>query len=264
MLEDWLNTIILGLIQGLAEWLPVSSTAHLRIAETLLGLSATPLLSITLHTGTLIVVVFYFRRDIWEILSALAHRDFKSEQGRLIPLIIIATVPTGIVGILYVQLLESTFQTFLIIGATFLVGATVLYVSKVGREVTDSVSYRTALIMGAAQGFAIFPGLSRSGVTISSGLLLGVKREKAFRFSFLLSIPAILGDLLVEAYKQRGQFAVQSIGLEDLLVGIAVTIIAGYIAIRLVSKLVSTKKFHYFAFYTWPLGIALIAFSLYA
>jgi len=262
LLEQLIKTIILGLIQGLAEWLPISSTAHLKIAQQLLGFAATPLFDVTLHLGTLVVVVFYFRKDVKNILKALAHLDFKSEYGQLIPLIIVATIPTGIIGLLYVKFLEDTLQTFLAIGITFLIGATILYTSRIGKENTDTITITIALIMGAAQGLATFPGLSRSGITISTALLLGLKREKAFKFSFLLSIPAIIGDLAVEAYKQRGQLALQTIGPIELLSGIIVAMIAGYIAIKLVSKFVRSKKFHYFAIYTWLLGITIIALTL--
>jgi undecaprenyl-diphosphatase len=262
LLDQIWNTIILGIIQGLAEWLPISSTAHLRIAEHFLDLTATPLFNVTLHVGTLIVVVFYFRKDIKNILTALARLDFKSEHGQLIPPIIIATIPTAIIGLLYVRFLEDTLQTILAIGITFLIGATILYTSKIGKENTNTITITTALIMGAAQGLAIFPGLSRSGITISTALLLGLKREKAFTFSFLLSIPAIIGDLAVEAYKQRGQLTTQGTDSPELLIGIVLAMIAGYIAIKLVSKTVKSKKFHYFAIYTWLLGTALIALTL--
>jgi undecaprenyl-diphosphatase len=261
-LEHLLEVIILGLIQGFAEWLPISSTAHLIIVEHFFGLTATPLFNITLHVGTLIVVVFYFRREVKNILSALFHLDFKSEYGQFIPLIIVATIPTAVIGLLYVEFLENTLQTILVIGITFLVSATIVYMSKIGKENMDSISYAMALVIGAAQGLAIFPGLSRSGMTISSALLLGLKREKAFKFSFLLSIPAVLGDLIVEAYKQRGQLVVQGISSAELLVGIAVAMIAGYVAIKLVSKTVAGRKFHYFAIYTCLLGLALIVLYL--
>ena len=262
MLDQAIQTIILGLIQGLAEWLPISSTAHLRIVEHFLGLAVTPLFNIILHIGTLVVVVFYFRSEVKNILSALVHLNFKSEHGQLIPLILVATIPTAAIGLLYVKFLEDTMQTILAIGIAFLVGATVVYASKIGKENTEAMTYTMAFVMGTAQGLAIFPGLSRSGITISSALLLGLRREKAFKFSFLLSIPAILGDLIVEAYKQQGQLAIQGIGATELLIGVAVAMVAGYIAIRLVSKTVASKKFHYFAVYTWLLGAVLIALAL--
>ena len=262
MLDQLLNTGFLGLIQGLAEWLPISSTAHLKIAEHYLGLTATPLFNLILHLGTLIVVVFYFRAEVKNILSALAHVDFKSEYGKMIPLIIAATIPTAIIGLLYVKYLEDTLGQLLIIGITFIIGATLVYTSKLGKENTENITYPIAVIMGIAQGLAIFPGLSRSGATISIALLVGLRREKAFKFSFLLSIPAILGDTLVEAYKDRGQIATSGIGSTELLVGVVIAMVVGYIAIKLVSKTVATKKFHYFAFYTWLLGAALIILTL--
>jgi undecaprenyl-diphosphatase len=264
VLDPPIITIILALIQGIAEWLPVSSTAHLRIAEQFLGFNATPLFNVFLHIGTLAVVIFYFRRDIKVILTALFRRDFHSEYGRFIPLIIVATIPTGIIGLLYDKYLADTYQTFLIIGITFLIGATLLFFSKFGKENQPQISYRKALVMGAAQGAAIFPGLSRSGATISSGLLQGVKREMVFKFSFLLSIPAIIGDLGVEAYLQQGTFA-QGVGVSsfDLVIGLVVTAIVGYFAIALVKKLVLTKRFYYFAIYSFALGVVLIILALF-
>jgi undecaprenyl-diphosphatase len=196
-------------------------------------------------------------------LTALIHRDFHSEYGRFIPLIIVATIPTGIIGFLYDEYLADNYQTLLIIGVTFLIGAALLYSSKYGKENQAQISYRKALVMGAAQGAASFPGLSRSGSTISSGLLQGVKREMVFKFSFLLSIPAIIGDLAVEAYLQRGSFA-QGVGVSsvDLLIGLVFTVVAGYLAIVLVKKLVLTKRFYYFAAYTFALGVILITLAL--
>jgi undecaprenyl-diphosphatase len=263
LLDQLIITIILGLIQGFAEWLPISSTAHLKIAEHFLGFQATPLFNVFLHIGTIGVVIFYFRHDIKVVLTALVHRDFHSEYGRFIPLIVVATIPTGVIGVLYDLYLGDTYQTFLIMGVTFLFGAALLFLSKFGKENQTQISYREALVMGTAQGAASFPGLSRSGSTISSGLLQGVKREMVFKFSFLLSIPAIIGDLAVEAYHQRGAFS-QGVGVSsvDLLVGLVFAVLAGYLAIVLVKKLVLSKRFHYFAIYTFALGAVLIALAL--
>jgi undecaprenyl-diphosphatase len=263
LIDQLLTTIILGLIQGLAEWLPISSTAHLRIAEHFLGFGATPLFNVFLHAGTLSVVVFYFRHDIKMVITALLQRDLHSEYGRFIPLIIVATIPTGIIGLLYAEFLADNYQTFLIMGVTFVIGAVLLFSSRFGKENQTPISYRKALVMGATQGAASFPGLSRSGATISTGLLGGVKREMVFKFSFLLSIPAILGDLVVEAYLQRGTF-VQGIGVSsiNLIIGLAITVVAGYFSILLVKRLVLTKRFYYFAFYTFALGLILITLSI--
>jgi undecaprenyl-diphosphatase len=263
LLNQLFTTIILGLIQGFSEWLPISSTAHLRIAEHYLGFQATPLFNIFLHIGTLGVVVFYFRHDIKVILTAFVHRDFHSEYGRFTPLIVVATIPTGVIGILYDKFLADSYQTLLIIGITFLFGAVLLFSSKFGKENQTQISYRQALIMGTAQGAASFPGLSRSGSTISTGLLQGIKRDVVFKFSFLLSIPAIIGDLGIEAYLQRGSFS-EGVGITpvNLMLGLVFTVVAGYLAIVLVKKLVLSKRFYYFAAYTSALGISLIILVL--
>jgi undecaprenyl-diphosphatase len=263
LLDQLLTTIILGLIQGFTEWLPISSTAHLRITENILGFQATPLFNVFLHLGTLGVVIYYFRRDIKVLLAALFHRQFHSEYGRFIPLIITATIPTGIIGLLYSKYIADSYQTFIVIGITFIVGAILLALSKFGKENPAQISYRKALVIGVAQGAASFPGLSRSGATISSGLLQGVKRETVFKFSFLLSIPAIIGDLGVELYLQNGSFS-QGVGVSsvNLLIGLVFAVLAGYLAIVLVEKLVLTKRFHYFAVYTFVLGVILILLAL--
>lgn len=264
LFDQLLTTVILALIQGFAEWLPISSTGHLLVAEHFLGFHATPFFNLFLHTGTLLVVAVYFRHDIKMVLTALVHRDFHSDYGRLLPLIIVATIPTAIIGLLYSVFLADSFHTLLIIGITYLVGATLLFVSKFGKETVTQLSYRRALVMGAAQGASIFPGLSRSGSTISAGLLQGVKRDVVFRFSFLLSIPAILGNLVVEAYLQKGSLVSQGLGVGpvELVVAFAVTVLTGYVAIALVRKLVLTRRFYYFALYGYTFGIILIIISL--
>jgi undecaprenyl-diphosphatase len=258
MLNQLLTTTILGLIQGLAEWLPISSTAHLKLAEIFLGLAATPLFNLVLHLGTLTVVIFFFRKEVKSIIVALVHLDFKSENGKLIPLIVIATIPTAIIGLTYDLFLQNNLETIPVIAVTFIVGATIVYSTKFAKENVDGLSYKIVILMGVAQGFAIFPGLSRSGVTISAALLLGLKREKAFKFSFLLSIPAILGDFAVETYSQRGILSTSNLGLSNVIAGLAATMIVGYLALRLVSNVVKGKKFHYFSFYTATLGAALL------
>ena len=258
MLDQLLQTLLLGLIQGISEWLPISSTAHLKLTGYFFGLTITPLFNIILHLGTLIVLVFFFRKDVKDILIALARRDFKSESGMLIPRIVVATIPTAVISLVYITFLQDIAGTIPIIAVTFLIGATFVYSTKFAKEDDGTLSYRTALLMGAAQGFAIFPGLSRSGITISTALLLGQKREKAFKFSFLLSIPAILGDFVVEAYREREVFLTARLDGFNIIAGVIAAMIVGYISLIVVSKLVRGRKFHYFAFYTCALGIALL------
>jgi undecaprenyl-diphosphatase len=261
-LLDLLQILFLGLLQGVTEWLPVSSTAHLKLAETFLDVAVTPFFNLILHMATLLAVLLFFRKEIKNILSALMHWNFKSEDGRLIPRIVVATIPTAIIGLAYSLFLQDSLGTIPIIAVTFFVGAIMVYTTRFAKEETDSLSYKTVLLMGLAQGFAIFPGLSRSGVTISMALLLGLKREKAFRFSFLISIPAIVGDFAVEGYTQRGQFSLNGMDPTYLVAGFMVAAVVGFFAIKLLSRVVRGRRFHYFAFYTAALGIALLLWSL--
>ncbi|MCW4019373.1 MAG: undecaprenyl-diphosphate phosphatase [Candidatus Bathyarchaeota archaeon] len=261
MIVQLLQVLLLGLIQGISEWLPISSTAHLKLAGEFLGLTVTPFFNIILHMGTLTVLLFFFRREIKGILVALAHLDFKSENGMLIPRIIVATIPTAVIGVTYSQYLQDSLGTIPIIAATFLIGGTFVYSTKFAQEKQDTLPYKTALIMGIAQGFAIFPGLSRSGITISTALLLGLKRPKAFKFSFLLSIPAIVGDFVVEAYSEWNLFSVSGLSGITIFAGVATAAVVGYFALKLLSRIVRGRKFYYFAFYTWTLGIVLLVWT---
>ena len=240
---DLMQTIILGLIQGLTEWLPISSTGHLRIAEHLLGLSVPLLFDVTLHVGTLIVTLLFFRKDVKNILVALWKRDFKTENGKLIPLIIIGTVPTALIGVVFSTDIESFFSSFPLMAGELIILGVALYCSKMGKEKKQEITYMEALAIGTAQGIAIIPAISRSGLTISVALLLGIKREKAFKFSFLLSVPAIIGALGLTFYTQHDALAFAGVGWTEILVGVAVTTVAGYFAVRLLKKIVADKKF---------------------
>ncbi|MEM2118212.1 MAG: undecaprenyl-diphosphate phosphatase [Candidatus Bathyarchaeia archaeon] len=260
-----METAVLGTIQGLTEWLPISSTGHLKVAEHFLhflGTQDSLLFEFMLHIGTLLVVLFFFREDIKKILAALVRLDFKTEYGKLLPLIIVGTIPAVAVGVLLKEPVEQTFQNLLPIAVAFVVFGLVLYLSKTGKEEKDSIDYLTAVIVGVAEGLAIIPGVSRSGATIAIALLLGIKREKAFKFSFLLSIPAIIGSIGYTAYKDYGTLATAGLGWTEILVGIAVAMIVGYLTINLLWKILAQKKFHFFALYCWLFGITLIALSL--
>jgi len=259
---DPAQAIILGFIQGLTEWLPISSTGHLRIAERLMGLQVPLLFDVTLHVATLLVILLHFRTDVKNILLALVRRDFKSENGKLIPLIIVGTVPTALLGIVFGDALDTYFNSFLALGAGFVVSGVVLYVSKFSREIKDDVTYVDALLIGIAQGVALFPSVSRSGTTIAIALLLGISRKKAFKFSFLLSIPAVIGAEGLTLYQQRTELALAGIGLAEIVVGCLITIIVSFLALKLLWKTLANKKFYVFAFYCWLVGIALVALSL--
>jgi undecaprenyl-diphosphatase len=260
--EKLIETILLGLIQGVTEWLPVSSTGHLKLAQHFLGWEVPTAFDGILHIGTVIVILFFFRKDIKNVLSALAHLDFKTENGKLIPLIIVGTIPTVIIGLVFGDMIENAFNSVLPIAAALIAFGLVLYLSRIGKEQIESISIQTAAIIGIAQGVAIIPGVSRSGATIVTALLLGIKREKAFKFSFLLSIPSILGAAGLTLYKERHQLITAGIGWTEIIAGTVAAIIIGYFAIRLLQKTLVKRKFYLFAIYCWALGVVLVALSL--
>jgi undecaprenyl-diphosphatase len=259
---DPIQAVILGFIQGVTEWLPISSTGHLRLAEKLLGLTLPLLFDVILHVGTLAVILLFFRKDIKNVLTALAKRDLKSENGKLIPLIIVGTALTALISVVFSNTIETVFsEGFLPIAGAFLTCGVVLYLSRAGQEQKD-ITYLAALAIGTAQGAALIPGLSRSGLTIATALLLGMRREKAFKFSFLLSVPAVIGALGLTLYKQHEVLTLVGVGWTEILVGIAVSIVVGYFALKLVWKALAGKKFYLFAFYCWIIGAALLVLSL--
>jgi undecaprenyl-diphosphatase len=261
---DPIQAIILGFIQGVTEWLPISSTGHLRIAEQFLGLTLPLLFDVTLHVGTLIIILLFFRKDIKLVLVALVKGDFKSENGKLIPLIIIGTAPTALIGLVFTftSTIETYFNSFLPIAGAFITCGVVLYFSKTGQEQNENITYLAALAIGTAQGVALIPGISRSGLTIATALMLGVRREKAFKFSFLLSVPAVIGALGLTLYEQQEMLTVVGVGWTEILVGIAVSLVVSYFALKLLWKTLAGRKFYLFAFYCWLIGAVLLALSL--
>jgi undecaprenyl-diphosphatase len=259
---DPIQSIILGFIQGVTEWLPISSTGHLRIAERFLGLTVPLLFDVTLHVGTLMIILLFFRKDIKIILAALVKGDFKSENGKLISLIIVGTAPTALIGAAFSNAIETYFSSFLPIAGAFIICGVALYCSKSRKERKENITYLTALAIGTAQGIALIPGISRSGLTIAIALLLGIRRERAFKFSFLLSVPAVIGALGLTLYEQHEMLTLVGVGLTEILVGIAVSLVVSYFALKLLWKALAGKKFYLFAFYCWLIGTVLLALSL--
>lgn len=265
-LEQIIKTIILGLIQGFTEWLPISSTGHLKVAEHFLQFSSPKdslIFDFALHIGTLVVVVFFFRREIKEILRSLVRLDFETEHGKMIPLIAVGTIPAIAVGLLLERTADERItQNFTLIAVAFIICGVILYFSKIGKEEKDEIDFSIAIIVGVAEGVAVIPGLSRSGLTIAAALLLGLKREKAFKFSFLLSIPAVIGAIGYTFYTEYDALTSAGLGLTEILVGSIVAMFAGYFALKILWKTLAVKKFHFFAFYCWLMGAMLVAFSL--
>lgn len=237
-----LEYILLGIIQGLTEWLPVSSSGHLVIFQQLFNIQVDLFYNIWLHVGTLIVLLFFFYKDIINI------------SKKWILYIIIGSVITGFIGFVFYDLLKSFFSNLLVVGISLIITGVILYLSKYfnGKR---KLNKRAAILIGLAQGLAIVPGLSRSGLTISTGLFMGLDKEKAFRFSFLLSIPAIVGALILEG--SRTSFSLSF----NHIIGLVVSIIVGYFSLKWLFNIVKKRKLHYFSYYCLVVGLIIIFLS---
>lgn len=248
------QAMVMGLVQGLAEFLPISSSGHLLLARKLMDLPNTdPLVfEIVVHVGTLIAVIIVFRKDIWHMIT---HPLSKQVQ-----LLVIATIPTVIAALLLDDFIEKTFDEGAFLGIGFLITALFLTFSEVfkpdkPRKFKD-MKFKDAGIMGIMQGLALFPGVSRSGSTIAGGLVSGINRQLAARFAFLMSIPAILGSLVFK-FKDLLK-GTESIGIAPLAAGAIVAAISGYVAIKFMLHLVRKQKLYGFAIYVAILGLLIL------
>lgn len=271
---DIIQAIILGVVQGLTEFLPVSSSAHLVFMTDILGLPQNVAFDTLLHLGTLVAVVAYFWKDLIKIISSFISSLIDIFRGRfkkgleekpfkkLSWLIIVGTIPAGIMGILLQKQFEALFTSIFYVGIFLIITGLLLWGAervKPGEKDIKDISFKNALVIGVAQGIAIAPGISRSGATISAGLFSGLNRELAARFSFLLSIPAILGAALVQA-KDITSF---DTGTAVLIAGFVSALIFGYLAIKLLLKIIKERTLMVFAYYCWIVGLAAIIISLF-
>jgi undecaprenyl-diphosphatase len=256
-----LQAIFLGVVQGLTEFFPVSSSAHLVFFQSLFQLKESPIFfDVMLHVGTLFAVAVYLRKEILLILQGigaiLRGREEGREGARLLLWIIVASVPTGLMGFLLKDWFESAFSRPRLVGVMLLVTGIVLWLTrKAKREEKDigKMRWLDALLIGIGQGIAIVPGISRSGATISTGLFCGLDRVLAGKFSFLLSIPAILGAVLLESRKIGS-----TEGVEVILVGTVVACIVGYFSLKILMKIITIGKMAHFSYYCWAMGVLMI------
>jgi len=253
-----IEAIILAIVQGITEWLPISSSGHLVIVQQLFSLNVSVFFDVTLHVGTLIPVLVFLRKDVAKILKAVAHLDFKTEEGKLAVLVVIGSIPTAVIGFLFKDLFESFFSNLSAVGAAFIVTGCILYATKLTLGRNKSINYFDALLIGTAQGIALIPGISRSGITISIGLLRRVKKEKAFQYSFLLYIPAVIGATIGKSLSEWNKLATAEVEVLSIVLGLALTAIVGYIFLKLLFKVIVKEKFHAFAYYCWALGSIVI------
>jgi undecaprenyl-diphosphatase len=260
------QALALGIVQGLTEFLPISSSGHLVLGQKLLGLSEPELLfDVVVHVGTLLAVTVYFHKDIFMIIRSLWARDQKARQGRrFIILLAIGSVPAALAGFLLKDLFESLFASILAVGCALLFTGFFLLLTRLapnGQIRLPGCGPGRAFAVGIAQALAITPGVSRSGSTIACGLLLGLERSFAARLSFLLSIPAILGALLLQVLNLS---AGQAVDYGPLITGGLSAAISGYLALIFLIKLVHQGRLHLFAPYCFLVGGLAIAWSLLA
>lgn len=254
---DAKRVIILAVVQGLTEFLPVSSSGHLVVLQKIFGFSQAPVLfDILLHVGTLGAIVFYFRRELAQILSGLAQK--KKESVNTLMLILIGTIPAAIVGILFQKQIELTFDSLKIVGMAFLITAVFLFSTKLRKNQNrqfNQLKWQDAIFVGIFQGLAILPGISRSGSTITAGLWRGVGRETAFTFSFYLAIPAILGALIL---KSSELLVYSSTEIIWGLTGMVIAGIVGFFTLRILEKTLKSTRFFWFGIYCLVLGIIVL------
>ena len=267
--------IIIGIVQGLTEFLPVSSSAHLVFIQNILGVESSLAFDTFLHLGTLIAVLWFFRADIFKMLQSWWYSIQDILQGRfkegfyedpykrLAWYVILATIPVGIVGVLFEDSIDALFAGALYVPAFFLfVTGTILYLSQrmpSGEVNYDTITKKEALFMGLGQACAILPGLSRSGTTIAAGLTIGLEKEFAAKFSFILSIPAIFGAFIFQL-KDIG--SAMDANFLPVILGFIASIIAGYLAIRWMLDLIQNKSLDIFSYYCWLVGIIVFMGSI--
>lgn len=271
----FIEAIFLGIIQGLTEFLPVSSTGHLTIAGKIMGLISTEnpehwtSFIAVIQLGTLLAIVIYFWKDLWGIFidfindNLLKPQKYKNQSAnsKMGWLIILGSIPVAVIGLGFKDIIEGAFTKNLYVIATSLIvlGIILALAEKVGkfnREMKD-ITWKDTLIVGFAQSLALIPGSSRSGTTITAGLFLGLKRETAARFSFLLSVPAILGSGLLEFYSSLEY--IQFDGLINLVIATIVSAISGYITIAFLLSFLKKNSTMVFVFYRIAIGIIIFA-----
>ena len=256
------GAILLGLIQGLTEFLPISSSGHLAVAQHFLpGFSQPGLLfDIVLHLGTLLAVLIYFRREVMLLVRSLAPGDGGTVWRRLWVMLIVGTLPAVIVGLLLGGVVERSFEQLWVVGLGLIVTGTLLLcsraISKEGRDLAQ-LNVRDALAVGLFQSAALVPGISRSGSTIVGGLMRGLSHDAAARFSFLLSVPVILG---AAAYDLPRVGLVEASAVAGYVAGFATAFVVGYICIGIVFRLLAIRRFHVLGYYCLTAGGAVLVY----
>lgn len=263
---DWIQALILGLIQGLTEYLPVSSSGHLTIGQEILGVSGEDNLAfdVVVHVATVLsTLVVLWSEVVWIVKGFFKFQ--MNDEMRYVINILVSMIPVGIVGVFFKDQVEAIFGSgLLVVGICLLVTATLLTFTYFARpRQKEKISVRDAFIIGVAQACAVLPGLSRSGSTIATGLLLGNKKERMAQFSFIMVIPPILGEAFLNVVKAaQGEEIFATIGTVPLVVGFASAFLSGCVACKWMINIVKRGKLIYFGIYCAIVGLIAIAYSM--
>ena len=252
---DTLQAILLGIVQGITEFLPVSSSGHLQIAKELLGveLENNITFDVTLHAATVLSTIVVLWQELWRLVKGCFSRRFTEEQAYVLK-VILSMIPAGVVGVLFADQIEALFSSLWFVGLMLLLTAALLsfaYYAKPRQK--SEISYRDAFIIGIAQAAATMPGLSRSGSTIATGLLLGNEKGSVAHFSFIMVIPVILGKMLLDILS--GEMAAMAVPTEALVSGFLAAFISGALACKFMIEIVKRGKLVWFAFYCAIVGL---------
>jgi undecaprenyl-diphosphatase len=263
---SWIEALILGVIQGLTEFLPVSSSGHLELAKYILGDKSLPeesmLMTVVLHAATAISTIVVFRKDIMEIMIGLFQFKW-NDQTKFSLKIIVSMIPAAFVGVFFNKEIEALFGgRLLLVGSMLILTAVLLLLADRAKTTEKGVGYWDSIIIGISQAIAIMPGISRSGATISTSVLLGVDRSKAARFSFLMVVPLILGAMAKDL--MSGEINYESSQLIPLIVGFVAAFITGIAACTWMIALVKRAKLSWFALYCFIVGAIAIIYTFLA
>ena len=257
---DYLDSLILGVIQGFTEFLPVSSSGHLELGKSLLGDNSLPkesmIFTVVLHFATALSTIVVFRKDIIEIIKELLKFELNSNT-QLVFKIIISMIPASLVGVFFETELESLFSNnIVLVGAMLMVTGLLLILADRAHNTSKNISVKTAFTVGVAQAIALIPGISRSGATISTAVLLGIDKTKAARFSFLMVIPLIFGKIFKDIFS--GELNYESTQITSLAIGFIAAFVSGLLACTWMIRLVKNSQLKYFAYYCAVIGIIAI------
>ena len=261
---DYFESIILGLVQGLTEFLPISSSGHLEISKVILGNDLSNqqslLFTIVLHTATAFSTILFFRKDIWEVISGLFNKKYNESHDFSIS-IIISMIPAVFIGLFFEETINSMFDgNLILVGSMLYITALLLFISDFLKLKQNEINFKNSFIIGLVQAIAILPGISRSGATIASAVIIGIDREKAARFSFIMVIPLILGSMAKSLLDNGLNF--ENFDVVSLSLGFISAFVTGLFACKWMILLVKKSKLYYFSIYCCIVGSIIIYYSL--